>query len=497
MTEGLAQYLDRVPSDEDKILLAEAVACANVRALRAAYILVWLSAAESLKRRFRQLAPQDHVAGKIIGEVEQRESARKAVDVFLLQKAKKYGFISESEFTRLWHIYTMRCLFGHPYDESPSEEALRAAMVDVIEIVLSRPAKLRHSFINSQVELLSQKRSFLDDSEAAVARYATEIQPKIADELHTYLVGKLLERLSAIEADASMSLFFQRGVWFLQAYLLVDAPLLLGQWDTVADLAKYPKPTALVLAQEQFWPHLSDHAREMTIGELLEAGQTAGDCLRALQALHKAGVTSGREADRFTTAVGSMPLRYLASTGLPLCCFIEQLITELKSHTWPRQNPAVQVLRNVGPGAVEALPSNKQRELGNNVLQVADGNAHAAIGLLETIGSDPRTWPQDFVAGIVEECFVNDEGKVRFKCDQLPLALCCLHSLSTTSSNVVVQAVAKRIGAGDFKHVWDATASERRKVLKALRDTSEMIGQFDLGPLVDAIEALDMEDDRA
>ena len=497
MTEGFAQYLYRVPSDEDRVLLEEAVGCADAGALRAAYILVWISAAEALKRRFRQLAPQDHVAGKIIGDVEQKESSHQAVDIFLLQKAKEYGFISESEFIRLEHVYTMRCLYGHPYEESPSPESLRAALLDVIDIVLSRPAKLRHAFINSQVDLLCERRSFLDDSEAAVARYATEIQPKIADELHTYLVGKLLERLSAIEADASMSLFFQRGVWFLQAYLLVDAPLLLGQWDTVPDLAKYPKPTALVLAQEQFWPHLSDHAREMAIGELLEAGQTAGDCLRALQALHKAGVMSGREADRFTTAVANMALEYLASTGLSPCYFVEQLITELKSHTWPRQNPAIQVLRNVGPGAVEALPSNKQRELGNNVLQVADGNAHAAIGLLETIGSDPRTWPQDFVAGIAEECFVNDEGKVRFKCDQLPLALGCLRSLSRTSSNAVVQAVAKRISVGDFKHAWDASASERQKVLNALRQATEMIGQCDLEPIVDAIQALDMEDDDA
>ena len=122
------KFLPQIADEQDRVLFQEAVNCAKSNAFRAAYIMVWLSAAESLKRKFKILATQDTEAGQIQGQIDQKEKQQQAIDVFLLDKSKDYGFLSDSEHTRLRHIYELRCVFGHPYEEQPTFQALQSAM---------------------------------------------------------------------------------------------------------------------------------------------------------------------------------------------------------------------------------------------------------------------------------------------------------------------------------------------------------------------------------
>ena len=69
----LSEYKDRVLDDDDKPLFHEAVESARVGALRGAYILLWLSCLESLKRKFQEAATRDHAATKIVGKFKERE----------------------------------------------------------------------------------------------------------------------------------------------------------------------------------------------------------------------------------------------------------------------------------------------------------------------------------------------------------------------------------------------------------------------------------------
>jgi hypothetical protein len=172
----LDPYLDQVVSDQDRILFREAARTAQVSAFRAAYIMVWLSCAESLKRKFGELAPRDGNARKIVGDLQRKESTHQAVDKYILEQAKEYGLITETEFTRLEHVYTMRCVYGHPYEEQPTVEELSAAASTVVDIVLSQPTKLRHGYLQDQVRLLAEQPTFLDDLFEAVERYADLVQ---------------------------------------------------------------------------------------------------------------------------------------------------------------------------------------------------------------------------------------------------------------------------------------------------------------------------------
>jgi hypothetical protein len=81
----LDPYIADVLDDQDRELLEEASAALEAGASRIAYIGVWLAVAESLRRKFVELAPRDDVAGRHLRDIEIREGQHKAVDVMLIK----------------------------------------------------------------------------------------------------------------------------------------------------------------------------------------------------------------------------------------------------------------------------------------------------------------------------------------------------------------------------------------------------------------------------
>ena len=112
-------------AEEDRPLLGEAIVAGKAGALRAAYVMIWLACAESLKRRFRAAGQRDSAAATIAKDYcVPGERDHKSVDKFVLDKAKEYGFLSDSEHTELnTNIRHCRCLYAHPYEEGAIRRA--------------------------------------------------------------------------------------------------------------------------------------------------------------------------------------------------------------------------------------------------------------------------------------------------------------------------------------------------------------------------------------
>ena len=100
-----------------------------------------------------------------------------SIDKFILSKAQEYGFVTDIAYQRLEHIYGMRCIFGHPYEEAPSEEEVRHAAHIIVENVLSKPTTLKEGYVSSLIENLMES-SYLDNYEPDVTRYVDSITPK-------------------------------------------------------------------------------------------------------------------------------------------------------------------------------------------------------------------------------------------------------------------------------------------------------------------------------
>lgn len=102
---ALVDLIGKISDAEDRHLIKEAICALDAGTLRAAYIMTWIAAAESLKRRISVLSQRDSVAGKVLGDIEDGERKHFAVDSKIIDGAFKLGLITDIEKTRLYHFF--------------------------------------------------------------------------------------------------------------------------------------------------------------------------------------------------------------------------------------------------------------------------------------------------------------------------------------------------------------------------------------------------------
>ena len=297
----------RYLANDDHPLFDEAVQAAAAGALRAAYIMIWLACAESLKRRFREAKRRDNNAGKIVGEIEKREEQHEAVDLVLLIKAHEYGFVSDSASTSLRQIYEMRCIYGHPYEEAPSPEKVIDAVATVVNLVLCKPVKLRHGFGKHLLESLLEDRNYLDDQESAVADFARKILCKVLDEtIYVWLLDEYWQDLEEIADDPSMAVFFRRGNWFCRT-MLEEIGVTIFTNDEWHDRAsRFPKTLMRGCNTHEMFRGIGELAQDSLVGSVLEESETYASVLPYLEGLYDDGALSERQQERFTEYVSNM-----------------------------------------------------------------------------------------------------------------------------------------------------------------------------------------------
>jgi hypothetical protein len=448
----IGQYSAEIHDDEDRPLFDDAVKAAEAGALRGAYVMVWLSCAESIKRRFREAQKRDAAAGKIVGDLDQKEKDHKSVDKFVLDKAMEYGFLTDTSHAILLNIYEMRCIYGHPYEQAPLPEQVSHAAAMVVEHVLSHPVRLRHSFADSLLKSLLQDKNFLDDQGSVVATFAGEIVMKIDERIHAWFLDRYWKELEKIADDASQKLFFQRGIYFCRAMLARTGPLFTpDDWHSTA--GKYPKTLIPVVFAKPLFASIGERAQDSLLGFALDLVSERPVILQCVERLVRERALSKRQKERFLKCLDEMEFGDLCSAGLSLCVFFKRLLAELKSHNWYKQQPAVDIIAGTGPEAISRLDIQDQIILGRNVLQVADGGERSAKRLLVVLGKSPKLWPVPFLQGIAIECFVNEADQVRLKCDHLKLVLKILDGVDDDARDAIVSMIATAISNGTPKDI--------------------------------------------
>ncbi len=496
VTGRLDVYAKQVLDDQDRVLFDEAVRASNADALRGAYVLIWLSCAESLKRRFNAVRSRDATATRVAGEVVRREAAHTAVDSYLLKEAKDYGFIDDAGFTRLHHIYEMRCVYGHPYEKRPKAEDLIAAASAVVDLVLSQAVRLRHGYLTEQVRLLTQERTFLDDQRASVAEYAREVLVRMDETLIEWFVQKLWTTSEALVKDKSMAIFVRRTWWFCAELLALSPGRLLKEWDVTTALTSAPVVGSASLSDPRVFKGVTRHIQDVVVGNIVEHAKQSAGSLRKLEALAAAGALHTRHITRFQSAVDSLSFKVLADAGIGLHYYTSRIIADLKSHNWYTQNPAIEVLKNGGRESIAALDDAAQQQLGNNVLQSADGGASSARTFIDEISEDSLPWPVPFVTGLVTECFVNDDNQIRFKTRAAKDALLSIMALAAAGKRRVIEEVVARIAQGKPKSGY--CDGESRKEAVAIIDdliSAEPEKLKTLSILRKAVEAVELPEE--
>lgn len=489
-------FTDRVLDSQDKVLFEEAVRAGNAGAFRAAYIAVWLSCAESLKRKFSDASAYDGAAAKISGDISRKEANHQAVDGFLLEKSKNYGFISDTEFTHLNAMYEQRCIYGHPYEEAPLAEQLVSAAATAVEYVLSRPVMLRDGYLDRQIGLICGNRTFLDDHFPAIESYAHLVHKRSSDDLHLWFLRKLWGKADAFAGDPSMAVFMRRVVWFTEAFIGNSDESFFTRWNATQDLVAHSF-VASALAAPNIFPRIGEHSQDIVVGTLLSNAQIQAASLKTIEGLESTGLLTARQQQRFEETMKPMALSVLGSSGVNPRHYVGRVIQDLKSHNWYTQNPAVDVIRGMGVSGISKLSSAEQLTLGNNVLQAADGSATNAIEFIGEISESEMEWPASFIEGLVAECVVNDDDMFRFKTECATNAFRCLARLPGGQRAEVVSRVVTRLSeASPCYSKADKRFRDRilRRIDEAMRDDKEKL--VPIQKLRKAIADLELSEDE-
>lgn len=467
ITIDLSGYAEKILDEEDRILFKDAVAAANAGALRAAYIMIWLSCAESLKRRFHEAHKRDGEAGKYLGEIEKLEREHKAIDKLLLEKAKEYGFISDAERLILEHIYEKRCVYAHPYENKPSQEQLIEASASVINFVLSKPVKLRHSFAKELIQELLENPNYLDDHNSSIQSFTNEILGRIEESIFPWLLDNYWKGLEKIVNDPSLRLFIDRGFWFSHTILTTVGTNILSPEEWHEKLCKYPKTLMRVCGNMDIFDKIGERAQDSVVSYIINESENNPPILFFLDTLKNKGALTERQLARFSEHIFNIRCKELIYARITTFTLYNNIIRDLESHNWYMQNPAIQIIDSNGSEQIASLSEEQQIALGCNVLQSAQGGAKLAISFIKKISADDKIWPFSFISGIVTEAFVNEKHEIRFKTDLLDAILSILDKLECSDREVIVNKIILSIKEGCPKEHW-TTKADFEEIIRLL-----------------------------
>ena len=445
----LSNYADNILASEDRPLFYDAIGAGKAGALRAAYVMIWLSCAESLKRRFREAQKRDGTAGKIVGELIDKETEHKAIDQFVLKKALEYGFISDSGYTVLNHVYEMRCIYGHPYEMAPSQEEVLAAAYAVVDHVLSKPVKLRHGFGKQLLKKLLEESNYLDDQKNAVVAFTKDILPRLDESIYGWLLDHYWENLEKLSDDSSMAIFFRRGIWFSLAMLTEIGVNIFSHDDWHDKLSKFPKILIRVCGTTDIFKKIGERAQDSLVGSIIDESATRARVLIFLEQLSINGALTKRQQDRFAERISQMSLSDLRSAGLSTKICYNKLIDALKVHNWyTHQNPAIDIIVSNGADKAAELDEMQQINLGRNLLQAGEGSAASACQFLENLSKNVTSWPFNVVRGIAMESFTNENNQIRFKDRHLKSVLLAIDHLQQGLQNKLITEISASVANG-------------------------------------------------
>jgi len=482
--EKIENLLGMVENQEDKVLVKESTGCYRAGSLRAAFVMLWIAIAESLKRRFRVMANRDSSIEKVVGRINDKEEKHLSVDGFLLDKALTFGLISDLEKEKFGQMYTLRCVYAHPYELEPNSEEYLAALAFAIQGLLSRPVFLRHSYVEKTLATLAQNVTFLDDIELSCSNYADDVLSRVDPSLFAWLVEKSLPIIEEKLLDPENGVFSRRLIWFIRQFLRRDLKVLSDiDWHNFS--CEFPLAVTSLLCEPALWKEVSENARDAVVGivisRLSQEESKPIPYLSSLMDLLEERLLSDRQQMRVESAVKKLTFDQLRMYDLPLCLSINKVIEGFKAHNWYRQKDASIYLRNIGiETIIKDLEDDTLEILGRNILQSAEGNSYDSKYLLEIIlKSTDLVINSGLLRGIIYECFLDERGLFRLKEDSFGMVLeALILSNQVETAEAIITSLSNHLEVADLKLAKYIASSSLDRHLDLLTETITRLRTF-------------------
>lgn len=395
------KYLKRVANEEDLVLFQDVITSANLKMYRSAYILVWLSCVESLKRRFKDCGKQgDKKALDIYSQIKAREKKHQAVDISVLERAKNYGFIDDYEHARLLQLYQNRSVFAHPYETMPTKIDLEAAINNVIDFVLSKPTQLSEKYIDFLIEKLSNDANYLNDYDLTVKAEAKKWLSKIMPKCFRYFVEQYSFNAQTHSKSMTPDVFTRRAEWIITEILEYTKYAVYSDDEWHEFIVEHPEFSInLATNNKDFFIKIGERAQDYLIGKILEKSIYVPQCLNILSPYLEDKNFLRDNYNKIMSQIESLSLEALKSSGLEPKYFTSVFIKELESFDFYRQNSAVAAIEECEQ-YIKIFDLKKQFKLGYLIHSAARGNAWGAKDYINKIISNPNSFPLEFLKGV-------------------------------------------------------------------------------------------------
>lgn len=445
-------YLQKIPDKEDKILFEECLKIIKCKQYRAAYILIWIACVESIIRRFKDIMQFDNEAGKIYGKITKIEEGRQATDKNVILYAKNYGFIDDIEHAKLLNIYELRCIFVHPYNQSPSKEELDAAISNVVDIILAKPLLLTRGYISRELEKLTTKKEYIGDYPDAIISYAEEFYKKIDKTLLKYFIEKYWKILETFIYKPEQKILLSRGILISQ-YLLSEYGQDIIKINSFHEIVLANDFVPLyVLTKPELYNELNKRTKDTIVANAINSEQYKYYKIKLLEPLYINELLSQENKTLVKNCLSTLTIEEADKSNFPLYFVYDQIITKLKSYNWYEQSPAIKFIRKKPISELYNLPEKQQEILGRNILQVANGNEKEANNYLDEIKNNPNNYPVSYIKGIIFEIFINEENLIRYKEGKIKEIIEIIENIDDNSKETIIAELLNLMDKGLYKH---------------------------------------------
>ena len=442
------EYIKKIPENNDKVLITEAVKVIDCKQYRAAYILIWLACIESIVERFKQLSRTDPAAKKIYDEITDTSDGKRATDKIILTKAKEYGFIDAIEENKLKQIYENRCIYAHPYNESPKLENVDSAFVDVIDIILAKTLYFTKNNIKQEISKLTDNMLYVANFPASIERHTEFLLKRIeTDNLMLFIQG-YFEKLDQYWTKSTKTEEVNLGINLLSVLLKKTdiAELPNADWHQIT--MKLKIVDSFILLEPVLFSKIGFDAQNTLLTKAKNLINRYLPVLNGIINLIKTKVLTNDQYNIIQQELNNLSLEVFANSDADLNFLYDKIITDLKSYTWPVQSPAILAIINK-KSTIKNLSIDKQIELGRNVLQTANGNERRACAFLES--QDIYSLPVDFLKGIIFEVFVNENNEIRYKERCINSVLSIINNIEAADRDAILEGLIEIISRSNIK----------------------------------------------
>lgn len=401
-----------VVDKHDKEFIEDAIRLYEKRFFRASYLMAWLCCVESFRSKFKAMA-ENGDDKNIWKKIKSTENSHQSADRLIVEGALESNFIDDIEKQKLEYFYKMRCVYGHPYEQSPNAVDYEHIIQSVIDISLSKKLLLCKTSIDSIFKKITEEESFLENDTEKLKIYFSGLLERIEPREYFYLLKILAEYYEKCEKENEDNFSFKRIRFFVEALVeKVGFQKLLKTPEQQEDFVyKTKKITLLVLSQPDIFEHLDEHIKTIVFNELKAVNDS-----KKLAPLMNNKLLSKSQTDEIQNLlkIGKLNRDFFDAKYI-----IKILIGKLESHDFNEQNSAIRTIQSAHVrGTLKDCADENLILLGRNILQSANHKSYSdyysasAYQFLCNSQKLQSTYPSAMMMGIVAECFTNEKQKI-------------------------------------------------------------------------------------